>query len=183
MQDRDILQLYQNRDRQALVETHQKYGSYCLALASAILCKEQDAQNTVRDAYLKEWQAIPPTRPGSLKIFLAKITRKLAFSRWLGYNAQQQAEGEMEAVLEELESCIPEETVQQNDEDLTATVRDFLNSLPERDRSIFLRRYFFVEESTAIAARYGMQPTAVLRSLSRARKRLETILEQEGYAL
>lgn len=89
----------------------------------------------------------------------------------------------MEAVLEELESCIPEETVQQNDEDLTATVRDFLNSLPERDRSIFLRRYFFVEESTAIAVRYGMQPVAVLRSLSRARKRLETILEQEGYAI
>lgn len=183
MQDRDILQLYHNRDRQALVETHQKYGSYCLALASAILCKKQDAQNTVRDAYLKAWQAIPPTRPGSLKIFLAKITRKLAFFRWLHYDAQQQAVGEMEAVLEELESCIPAETVQQDDENLTATIRGFLNSLPERDRFIFLRRYFFVEESTAIAARYGMKPAAVLRSLARARKRLETVLEQEGYAL
>lgn len=183
MQDRDILQLYQNRDRQALVETHQKYGSYCLTLASAILCKEQDAQNTVRDAYLKAWQAIPPTRPGSLKIFLAKITRKLAFFRWLSYNEQQQAEGELEAVLEELESCIPTDSLQQNDKNLTAAVRDFLNSLPERERAIFLRRYFFVEESTSIAARYGMKPAAVLRSLSRARKRLETILEQEGYTL
>lgn len=142
MQDRDILQLYHNRDRQSPVETHQKYGSYCLALASAILCKKLDAQNTVRDAYIEAWQAIPPTRPGSLKIFLAKITRKLAFSRWLHYDAQQQAVGEMEAVLEELESCIPAETVQQDDENLTATIRGFLNSLPERDRFIFLRRYF-----------------------------------------
>ena len=40
-----------------------------------------------------------------------------------------------------------------------------------------------MEESGAIAARYGMKPDTVLRTLSRTREKLKKYLTQEGYAV
>ena len=186
MNDEQILDLYFARDEQALVETDRKYGGYCFTLANSILHNDQDAEETVSDTYLKAWNAIPPKRPGIFKMFLAKITRNLAFSRWRTYSAEKRGGGEMELVLEELEGCLAapggvEDTM--NAKELARTIRAFLDTLPEREQDIFLRRYFFVEESETIARRYGMKPATVLRTLSRTRMKLKRYLLKEGYAL
>ena len=62
-------------------------------------------------------------------------------------------------------------------------IRGFLDTLPTREQDIFLRRYFFVEESAVIAKRYDMKPATVLRTLSRTRRKLKTYLTQEGYTI
>ena len=82
MDDTQIIDLYFARDEQAVVETDQKYGRYCFTLANAILNNPEDTEETVSDTYWKTWEAIPPQRPSVFKMFLAKITRNLAFSRW-----------------------------------------------------------------------------------------------------
>ena len=106
MEDERILELYFSRDEQAVVETDRKYGPYCFSLAHAILENEQDAEETVNDTYLHTWHAIPPRRPSVLRMFLAKITRNLAFTRWRRNTAQKRGGGEMALVLEELEGCL-----------------------------------------------------------------------------
>ena len=63
------------------------------------------------------------------------------------------------------------------------TILGFLDTLPTREQDIFLRRYFFVEESAVIAKRYDMKPATVLRTLSRTRRKLKTYLTQEGYTI
>ena len=63
MNDEEIIALYFARDEQALVQTDQKYGSYCHALANRILNSPPYAEETVSDTYYKAWQAIPPTKP------------------------------------------------------------------------------------------------------------------------
>ena len=186
MNDEQILDLYFARDEQALVETDRKYGGYCFTMANSILHNDQDAEETVSDTYLKAWNAIPPKRPGIFKMFLAKITRNLAFSRWRAYSAEKRGGGEMELVLEELEGCLAapggvEDAM--NAKELARTIRAFLDTLPEREQDIFLRRYVFVEESETIARRYGMKPATVLRTLSRTRMKLKRYLLKEGYAL
>lgn len=186
MEDEAILDLYFARDEQAVVQTDQKYGSYCFSVANGILRSHQDAEETVSDTYWKVWSAIPPKRPAVFKMFLAKITRNLAFSRWRSMTADKRGAGEMELVLSELEGCLPasgsvEDRI--NAKELVATIRRFLDTLPQREQDIFLRRYFFVEESGAIASRYGMKPATVLRTLSRTREKLKTYLTQEGYAV
>ena len=168
------------------METDRKYGGYCFTLANSILHNDQDAEETVSDTYLKAWNAIPPKRPGIFKMFLAKITRNLAFSRWRTYSAEKRGGGEMELVLEELEGCLAapggvEDTM--NAKELARTIRAFLDTLPEREQDIFLRRYFFMEESETIARRYGMKPATVLRTLSRTRMKLKRYLLKEGYAV
>ena len=186
MEDTQIINLYFARDEQAVVETDRKYGGYCFTLADSILQNPQDAEETVSDTYLRAWNAIPPKRPDIFKMFLAKITRNLAFSRWRQYSAEKRGGGEMALVLEELESSIPasggvEDRIRV--QELTRAIRTFLDTLSPREQDIFLRRYFFVEESETIAKRYGMKPATVLRTLSRTRKKLKQYLLQEGYAI
>jgi len=92
----------------------------------------------------------------------------------------------MELVLGELEGCLaaPGDVGDRlGVQELAKTIRSFLNTLPVREQDIFLRRYFFLEESDVIARRYGMKPATVLRTLSRTRTRLKHYLTQEGYTV
>ena len=186
MEDEAILELYFARDEAAIAETDRKYGSYCFHVANTILDCREDAEETVSDTLFRTWDAIPPQRPEFLRLFLAKITRNLAFTRWRKKNALRRGGGETELALEELAGCIPggeRADDRLNARELASTIRRFLDTLPEREQDIFLRRYFFLEESAAIALRYGMKPANVLRILSRTRSKLKNYLTREGYDL
>lgn len=186
MEDNAILDLYFARDELAITETDRKYGSYCYSVANRILCSPEDSEETVSDTYWQTWNSIPPHRPSFLKLFLAKVTRNLAFTRWRKQSAAKRGGGETELVLEELAGCIPDtEQIddQLNAKELVRLIQAFLDTLPERDRAIFLHRYFFVEDADTISARYGMKRTTVNVILSRTRTKLKSYLTQEGYYL
>ena len=186
MDDKAILDLYFARNEEAITETDRKFGSYCYSVANRILNSNEDSEETVSDTYLQAWNSIPPHRPNFLKLFLAKITRNLAFSRWRKLSAEKRGGGETDLVLEELAGCIPgTEQIddQLNAKELAKAIRLFLDTLPEREQDIFLQRYFFVEDTDTIADRYGIRRTHVNLILSRTRMKLKTYLTQEGYYL
>ena len=186
MKDEEIVALYFARDEQAVARTDEKYGGYCYALANRILCNASDAEETVSDTYMRAWQSIPPTKPKVLRLFLAKITRNLAFDRWRSESARKRGGGEVPLVLDELEECIgsnADVSARFEAKELTRTIAAFLDTQSQREQNVFLRRYFFVEDTREIAQRYHMTPEAVLKSLSRTRKKLKAYMIQEGYAV
>lgn len=67
--------------------------------------------------------------------------------------------------------------------ELAALIRQFLDALSQKERSMFLRRYFYAEQTEQIAARYQMKPETVRKSLLRTRKKLKDYLNREGYAI
>lgn len=81
MDDSKIIELYNARNEQAIRVTEEKYGKYCFVIAKNILSIEQDCEECVNDTWLRAWNSIPPSKPNSLKLFLAKITRNLAIDR------------------------------------------------------------------------------------------------------
>ena len=93
MEDREIVQLYWDRNPDAISESSEKYGDYCFAVADNLLCNAQDAEECVNDTFLGAWDSIPPNRPERLKLFLAKITRRTAFNRWRSRTAQKRGGG------------------------------------------------------------------------------------------
>ena len=60
MTDSDIIRLFFARDEQAIAETAERYGRYCMTIARDILDSEQDAEECISDVYLKVWTSIPP---------------------------------------------------------------------------------------------------------------------------
>ena len=186
MEDKEIVQLYLSRDERAITETNMKYGNYCNSLALRILCDYQYAEETVDDTWLKAWKTIPPTQPVSLKMYLAKITRNLSFSRLRQECAAKRGGGELVLALDELDECVgtirsAEDSVSARE--LTASIQSFLLLLSTRDRNIFIRRYFFVDSIESIALQYGLKESNVHMILTRVRKKLKNHLNQEGYVL
>ena len=186
MSDDEIIELYFARDERALAQTERKYGPYCFSLANNILASPEDAEETVSDTYLKAWQTIPPKRPGVLRMYLAKITRNLALSRWRGLTARKRGGGQIELALDELHECLPggksEEELIEN-RVLTEALNRFLGSLPEQTRKIFMLRYWYLCSVRKIAGSLGLSESGVKMSLLRSRKQLKAMLQKEGISL
>lgn len=184
MEDGQIVELYRQRNADAIAETANKYGAYCFAIAENILHNAEDAEECVNDTWLHAWNADPPRHPGALRMFLAKITRNLSFDRFHARNAEKRGGGEITLVLDELAECLADGTsveAQCEERELEQCIRCFVRSLPERDGNVFVRRYFFTEPVSAIAGRYGLTENHVMVILSRARKKLRLVLIKEGY--
>lgn len=183
MQDEKIIQLYWDRDEQAILETSKKYGAYCGSIAGNILHNVEDCRECLNDTWLRIWSIIPPQRPKSLRAFLGKITRNLAFDMYKAQKTQKRG-GEVEFVLFELAQCIASGEQLENRvlaEELKQAINDFVRNLPERERNVFIRRYFFVESAAQIGQRYRISTGNVMVILNRSRKKLRTFLEKEGY--
>ena len=83
--------------------------------------------------------------------------------------------------LREIGGGSAEEAVEQAE--LGRLIDRFLRTLPEKECSIFLRRYWFLDSVEEIARRYGLCGGSVKTRLHRTRKKLREYLKQEGYAI
>lgn len=185
MEDNQIVELYWKRDEKAISETGQKYGAYCRSIAYNIINNNEDSEECVNDTWLKAWDSIPPQKPSNLRLFLAKITRNLSYNRYNSNIAKKRGGGEISVVLDELADCLTDEKSDVEQEfigkELRESVNTFVRSLPERERDVFVRRYFFIDTVEEIAKRYGLTENNTMVILSRTRKLLKEKLKKEGY--
>lgn len=185
MDDSAIVQLYFDRSEDAISETDRKYGPYCYTIAHNILANKEDAEESVSDTYLAAWNTMPPRRPSILSTFLGKITRRLSIDRWRIRTAYKRGGGELPLALDELSECVsggetPEQTLMRRQ--LALRFNQFLQGLPETERSVFLCRYWYVDSIAQIAAQFGFTESKVTSMLHRTRGKLRTWLQKEGWA-
>lgn len=183
MEDSQILSLYFARSEQAIAETDRKYGGYCYHIAYNILTNSQDAEESVSDTYLAAWNAIPSKRPAALAAFLGKITRFLSISRWRKRGAEKRGGGEFPLALDELQNCVSGEPSPEQhylSKEAVAALNICLAALPESQRKVFLRRYWYLDSVADIAAKYGFSESQVTAMLHRTRETLRTHLKKEG---
>lgn len=186
MKDTQIIALYWSRDERAIEETQRSYGNYCYSIAFRILSDREDADECVNDTWLRAWNAIPPGRPRRLALFLGTITRNLSLDRWKGKHAMKRGRGDFVLALDELAECVPDSRSTEDEvetAELERALNRFLHSLPERECSVFLRRYWYMEEYGCIAGRYGMNLNTVKTTIFRTREKLKRFLEKEGIIL
>lgn len=184
MEDRQIIELYNQRNESAIEKTNEKYGSYCFSIARNILHSNEDSEECVSDTWIKTWNSIPPTIPARLRIFLGKITRNLSFDRYRASHSEKRGGGEISLVLDELAEVVAgSQNVSDRFEqkELVGAINEFLHGLSERDCNIFIRRYFYSEDTDSIAERYKLKESNILMILSRIRKKLQTYLKEEKY--
>ena len=184
MNDKSIVDLYFNRDEEAITQTDKKYGRYCYSIAYNILMSKEDAEESVSDTYMTAWKAIPPRRPSVLSTFLGKITRHISIDRWRERSAYKRGGGEVTLALEELEDCVAGlqnvEMEYERKELIQAYVK-FLDILPVTERRVFLCRYWYVDSVEAIAEKFGFSQSKVKTMLYRTRVKLRKQLAEEGY--
>ncbi len=181
MEDNKIVELYFSRSEEAIRETAIKYGRLCSSVAYEILGNREDAEEIANDTYLRAWNSIPPTRPDSLKAYLAKIAGNLARDRLSKKNAVKRS-GEVLMIQTELSECMRStESNIASEIDLKRILNSFLESLPRKSRIIFVQRYWYARAIRDIGKELGINENTVTVKLKRMRNRLKKILEEEGY--
>lgn len=184
MEDKKIIQLYWDRQEQAIRETEAKYGGKLNALAYRIVNTHEDSQECVNDTYFTAWNTMPPQWPEFLFAYLAKICRNASLGRLDWLNAAKR-KAEVVTLTREMELCIPDRSQDRHLEgkELGELLNRFLGTISRENRMIFLRRYWFADSIQEIAGRYGMSQSKVKTSLHRTRTKLSAFLAKEGVAL
>lgn len=185
MDDKQIIELYFQRNESAITETATKYGAFCKKIAMNILSIHEDAEECVNDTYHSVWNQIPPTNPNSFRAFLGRITRNLAISRFRSLRAQKRYAG-MELMLSELEECIPAQSTVENtieSKELTNYINEWLTSISKQDAIFFLRRYWYGDSVKELAKKSNTTAAQMAQTMLRLRKSLKAYLKQKGVTL
>ena len=183
MEDRRIIELFRERSEQAIAELAAKYGARCARLAENILGSAQDAEECLNDAYLGAWNSIPPQEPEPLVTYLCRIVRNLAIRRYHTNTARKRASS-YDAALDELADCLAAPGSVEDAltaAELGALLERFLDTLDTDSRALFVRRYWYADDTAALAERFGISGNNVSVRLSRIRQRLRDYLRKEGY--
>lgn len=186
MDDTKIVQLYWDRDEQAIPATADKYGKYCSTIAKNILGSKEDAEECVNDTYMHAWNSMPPHRPSILSTFLGKITRNLSLNRYKHNTAAKRGGGEATVVLDEIADFVSDtDNVEQeiSRKELVNAINKFLARLPAYKRSIFVCRYWYFDSVSDIACRFGMTENNVSVTLNHLRLKLRNYLSERGFEL
>ena len=184
MDDKQIIDMYLERNEQAVSATAEKYGKYCRYIAKNILGNDEDAKEIQNDTYLKIWNTIPPNIPSSLKSYAGMICRQLALNRAESKNSDKRG-GCVDLLLDELSECLPDGSENDIADSLALkdALKSFLVSLPEKSKRVFVMRYWYACSISEIADNCTLTESGVSMLLLRTRKKLKAYLEKEGYSL
>ncbi len=179
MEDIDIIEMYSNKNQDAIPQTAIKYGKLLYKIAYGILINHEDSEETVNDSYQGVWDKIPPQKPDNLRAFVCRITRNISITRVRKNQAKKR-----DGILIELSELEPDNnSIEQSLDlkELTATIENFLLNQSKMDRVLFVRRYFFNISIQDLAEEFNSAENKITSKLFRIRQKLKTKLQQEGY--
>ena len=182
MDDKAIIELYFNRDENAIKNTQMKYGRYLYSIANNILSNNEDSEECVNDTYKSAWDTIPPQKPQVLSAYLGKIAKNHAINKY-NYDTAGKRNKSLEITLCELEEFLPSPDFADDTTEaiiFKRALNTFLRLLPEDKRNIFILRYWYLYEIAEIAKITGFKESCVKTSLLRLRQKLKKYLEKEG---
>ena len=184
MDDVKIIELYFERNEEAIAKTETKYGKLCHNIAYNILNNEDDSDECVNDTYIGIWNSIPPTRPKNFMAFVCKIARNLSLKK-LEYKNRQKRSQAITISFQELEWVLPDESFSPDisDDDIGKIISQFLVTQNDDVKKVFIRRYFFFDSIEEISKKYSFTESKVKNMLFRTRKKLKDYLIKEGVSL
>lgn len=185
MKDEAIVQLFWQRSHEAISHTQKNYGGLIHSVCTGILEDARDAEEASSDTYLRLWNSIPPNRPENLKAYAVRVSRNAALDL-LRTKKRKKRDIRREILFSELDRCLPDNrdlSERLEEQELAAMINAYLRTLDPVSRSMFIRRYYLMEELDVLSARYGIKKQAVSARLYRIRKGLRAFLEKEGISV
>ncbi len=186
MEDHQIVDLYWQRNEEAIQETEKKYGRYLLRIAYNVLFDAEDSKESVNDTYMRAWHSMPPNKPGILSTYLGRMTRQLSIDTYRKKHSEKRRCSEYAVSLSELAECVSnEETPEQEVElqILADAISTYLRTLSKETRNIFVCRYYFMDSIREISFYSGNSESKIKSMLYRTRIGLKNYLEKEGFIL
>ncbi len=182
MEDVKIIELYFERNQNALVETQKKYGNLLFSIARNILKNNEDSEEIVNDTYNKSWEKIPPDKPNVFAAYLGRITRNLSINLYNKKRAKIRYD-KGDVMLSEISEFISSgEDVEKesSSKEISKAINDWLETLIKDDRVLFVKRYWFCQTLEELANECNCTVNSLSGRLYRLRNKLKTHLLKEG---
>ena len=186
MKDEAIIELYWSRDERAINETDAKYGKYLYAVAFNIVGDRDDCEECLNDAYLGAWNTMPPKRPNVLKAYLCVIMRRTATDVYKSRTRKKRIPTQLTQSIDEIGELIPDQRdveAQFDADELAAVINGFVRELPDRQKYIFMSRYYFARPISEISKTLLCSVSTVNKELAAIRSALRERLESEGFTV
>lgn len=179
--DKQIIDLYWQRDESAIEETDKKYGRALFRIAYNLLSDRMDCEECKNDTYVRVWNSVPPTRPRVLPAYLTEIMRRVAINKYKQKRSQRRVPSELTVSMDELRDSLQNEASlgrERDAEEIGKVINAFLREIPERRRYIFIERFYFAEPVEEIATELSVSVATVYREIERIKKDLKVYLER-----
>lgn len=183
MEEQVIIELFFGRSEEAIRELDLKYGEMCNRLAYKFLHNEQDVEECINDAYFAAWNTIPPKTPNPLSAYICRIVKNMALKRYRT-NTAQKRNHYYDIILEEVDEFLSiNETVESEilAKEISNRINIFLEDIKDKDRIMFVQRYWFCYSVEEIANTIGVSKNYVTVHLHRTREKLRDYLKEEGF--
>lgn len=178
MTDEEILSLVQKKNELGLSMIAEKYEKLLVYIAAGVLGDHtRDIEECVNDTYLKFWRNADnyDYTKASIPTYLKVIVRNTAINRLR--DLKRHEDRTYTEDVAELASVLADST--QNIENLMVRKENLkrlnrvIANLPEKDRELMIRKYFYLQSSKVIAKAMLMSVTAVDSRLSRLRTKVK----------
>mgnify|MGYP001318839107 CR=1 FL=1 len=179
MEEESLVRRLQRKDPAALEALMDRDMSFACGIASSILRgAPRDVEEVVSDSFLALWDNAPKLIPGRVRGYLGTIVRNKAKNRLRELGRELPLEADL---LNLKPSPVPGPDESLELEERTALVEQLLRSLPQLDRTIFLRHYYYGQTVYQIGTALSMNPSTIKVRLHRGRKKLKELLKKRGY--
>lgn len=178
LSDEELIDAVCAGDEDALGNIIDKYTAYVWKIVWTIVqgkLDAADAKSIVSDVFFTLWQNAEKYRPQKVKAYLSRIAR----SRAVDALRRRKHELPLEDDIVEIPVDGPETEAIRRAE--YAALRNAVNSLPEPDRSIFIRHYYLYQTSSEIAETMQINVNTIKTKLRRGKELLRRELTEGGY--
>lgn len=184
--DEEIVALICKKNELGLTIMAEKYEKLLVYIAAGILGNHvRDIEECVNDTYLKFWRNAGSydMNQASLATYLKVIVRNTAINklRDLRRHEDKLHSGDVSdianAVADQNQNIENQMVRKENVKKLNAIIEN----LPEKDRELMIRKYFYLQSSKVIGKAMGMTVTAVDSRLSRLRVKVKNVFDGWEY--
>ena len=177
MQERAIVDLLLQKDEKGMDALLLHYGPLMRYIIAPILKNTQDQEDCLSEAAMRVWEGIERFDPerGSWNAWLTAVTRNTAL------NSARRAlrHSGLEELREDAPSPGPGPEEELIRRERQAALENALKRLSARDRTLFYRKYFYLQSTAQIASELGLTERAVEGRLYRLKKQLRRMLGGE----
>ncbi|OON98535.1 MAG: hypothetical protein ATN35_00960 [Epulopiscium sp. Nele67-Bin004] len=154
-----------------LIDEYTKYVIAVIRKIAGTQLSNEDVEELTSDVFVKMWQVRGSIIPDKLKAYIAKITRNAVL------NKLRQTSIEL---IDDTDDVIIDTNTPETElmtKEVNSQIISAIDTLPQPDKEIFLRRYFFMEKIADIATYLGLPENTVHTKISRGKKKLQQVLE------
>ncbi len=137
---------------------------------------KEDIEEVTSDVFLTLWNNADKVQPDKLKGYLGCIAKTRALNKLSSLKA---------GTLVDIDDYDPEDnfSIAENTEqqELNRSLKEIIRTLPEPDREILIRYYYYYQKTPEIAEVMQIHLETVKSKLKRTRQKLKAILTERGF--